>query len=406
MPEPDPDSRITGLVADLAPELVGLRRRLHAHPELSGQEIWTTEQLVELLRAAGLRPRVLGCGTGLVCDVDLRGPDSAGADGPARTVVLRADIDALAMDDRKDVPYRSTVPGAAHACGHDVHAAIVLGAGLVLADLASVAPVDGVVRLVFEPREESVPGGAVDVLAEGWLDGVDAVFGLHCDPKLEAGRLGVRPGPLTAAADSFTLTLRGPGGHTARPHLTVDLVRVLADTVVALPADLERRAAPYGGVSLVFGSAHSGDAPNVIPSVAVLRGSLRTHDRAVWERAESLMREAIRDVVADRVSGWELAYVGGVPPVVNDPGAIAVMAAAGRAVLGDEAVVPTPKSMGGDSFAWYLEKAPGAYGRLGTHGRDFARPVDLHASEFDVDERAIAYGVRILVETARRALRP
>jgi amidohydrolase len=204
---------LDGFLARHEAELIHLRRHLHAHPELGREERESTALVARRLEAEGLRPRLLPTGTGLVCDV--------GA-GPGPLVALRADLDALPLQDEKHVPYRSTTPGVCHACGHDVHTAMLLGAGLALAGQAERLP--GRVRLVFQPAEERVPGGALDVIAAGMLDGVAAIFALHCDPKLDVGRLGVRVGAVTAASDSIEVRLTGPGGHTARPHLTADLV--------------------------------------------------------------------------------------------------------------------------------------------------------------------------------------
>lgn len=367
-------------------ELVALRRHLHAHPEPSGEEFATTELIVERLTAAGLEPRVLPSGTGLVCDV------GRGSDAP--TVALRADIDALAMDDEKDVPYRSRRPGVSHACGHDVHTAVVLGAGLLLDRRLA----DQRVRLVFEPSEESVPGGAVEVLASGALDGVERIFGLHCDPKLDVGRVGVRSGAITAAADRVEITLTGPGGHTARPGLTVDLVDVAALLARELPRRVRAAAAP-DEVLMVFGSIRAGDAPNVIPTHAQLRGTLRTPDRSVWDRAEALVRDCLAQVVDGTGAGAECHYGRGVPPVVNHPAETEVLAAAARRALGPDGVADTPRSAGGDSFAWYLERLRGTYARLGTHPVGSAERFDLHAGTFDVDETAIDVGVAVLVHT-------
>lgn len=371
-------------------ELVALRRHLHAHPEPSGAEVETTELIVERLAAAGLDPQVLPSGTGVVCDV-------GGGDGPPR-VALRADIDALAMADLKDVPYRSRVDGVAHACGHDVHTAVVLGAGLVLDDRLA----DHRVRLVFEPSEEAVPGGAVEVLSSGALDGVERIFGLHCDPKLDVGCIGVRTGAITAAADRLDVVLSGPGGHTARPHLTVDLVDVAARVVRELPGRVSAGAG--GEVLLVFGSLTAGDAPNVIPTSALVRGSLRTPDRTVWDRAEVLVVDAVAAIVDPTGAAWEVRYTRGVPPVVNHPDETELLAAAARRAVGPAGVVETPRSTGGDSFAWYLERLAGTYARLGTHRPGDGERLDLHAGSFDVDERAIDVGVAVLVHTALDAL--
>jgi amidohydrolase len=372
-------------------ELVALRRHLHAHPEPSGEEVATTEMIVERLAAAGLEPRILPSGTGVVCDV-------GGGSGPPR-VALRADIDALAMEDEKDVPYRSRRSGVSHACGHDVHTAVVVGAGLLLDDHL---PHDRV-RLVFEPSEESVPGGAVEVLATGALDGVERIFGLHCDPKLDVGRVGVRTGPITAAADQVDVVLGGPGGHTARPHLTVDLVDVAALVARELPRRLAAAAAP-AELLLVFGSIRAGDAPNVIPTGAVLRGSLRTPDPGVWRRAEPLVVETLGALVGPTGATWECRYRTGVPPVVNHAAETELLAGAARAALGDDAVVETARSAGGDSFAWYLERLGGTFARLGTHPPGSDERLDLHAGTFDVDERAIDVGVTVLVHTALDAV--
>ncbi len=384
------------LVADHVGELVALRRALHAHPEVSGREVQTTRTVAERLRIAGLAPTVLASGTGLVCDVL--------GESALPMVALRADIDALAMDDHTPTDYASRVPGVAHACGHDAHTAIVLGAGIVLARLLPTSGIPGTVRLVFEPAEESVPGGAVEVISAGWLDRVRSVFGLHCDPKLDCGRIGVRSGPITSATDHVVLVLHGPGGHTARPHLTVDLVSEAARVALALPAALARLAGS-GRVSLVWGSVRSGDAPNVIPSRAVLGGTLRTPDHLVWDAAPRLLERAVSEVMRDSLASWDLSHERGVPAVVNTDDETELLSAVARLVLGEENVVPTEQSLGGDSFAWYLQEVPGSYARIGVRDPSSSAPAyDLHASTFDIDERAIAHGVRVLVLTALTAL--
>lgn len=376
-------------------ELVAFRRTLHAHPEPSRAEHETTERVAERLRVAGLVPRVLPSGTGLLCDV------GDGVTGPV--VALRADLDALAMDDEKDVPYRSQVPGVAHACGHDVHTTVVLGAGLALARCfaAGDAPAGGV-RLVFQPAEEALPGGALDVIAAGGLDGVDLVFGLHCEPKLTTGRIGTRVGAITSAADLLTIRLHGPGGHTARPQLTVDLVSVAGRLAHELPAALRER---HADLSLVFGAIRAGDAPNVIPASAELSGTLRTADRTAWDEAPAALAETLAALVAPTGADFDLEHTRGVPPVVNDERATALLATAAAEVVGADAVVPAEQSAGGDDFSWYAERVPGSYARLGVHPPDDPGPPrDLHASTFDVDEAAIGVGVRVLVTAALRAL--
>jgi amidohydrolase len=371
--------------------LVEVRRALHRHPELGRLEHETTALLQSRLSAAGLAPKVLGVGTGVVCDV---GHD----EGPL--VVLRADIDALPLQDDKDVPYRSQVPGVCHACGHDVHTAVVLGAGLLLARMA----LPGRVRLVFQPAEEQMPGGALDVLAEGWLEGADAIFSLHCDPTVDVGQVGLKAGPITAAADSVEVRLTGPGGHTSRPHNTVDLVHVLAGVATDLPAALSRLVDPRAGLALVWGHVSAGIAHNAIPREGVLRGTLRVLDKPAWQRAPELVERVVHGLVAPYGAQATVSYVRGVPPVVNDPAATALLTAAAHRALGPAAVVPTTQSLGGEDFGWYLDHVPGALARLGVRPLGSERALDLHQPAFDVDEAAIAVGVRLLVATAVAAL--
>ena len=405
---------VDAMVEHRSGELVYMRRWLHARPEVSRAEHETTAALRERLIVEGLAPHVLGCGTGLVCDIGTEGP----------IVALRADIDALAMHDAKDVPYRSLYDGACHACGHDVHTAVVLGAGLVLRDLIDAGRLRGRIRLIFEPSEEAMPGGALDVIAEGWLRGVAGVFGLHCDPKLDVLTLGCRIGAITSSSDHLTIRMSGPGGHTARPGLTVNLVEEAARVVVELPgavqaavAELDLPAQSTGEIRLVFGSLHTGSAANVIPAEAELDASLRTPDRAVSDALPTILPRVLASVLGTdvRPAGpenaghegarddglhWHLVHRRGVTAVVNDAAATRMMSRAAAAIGGPGAVRDTPHSWGGDTFGWYLDHAPGSYARLGTHWPDRADRLDLHRPTFDVDERAIPFGTRTLVLTA------
>src|SRR5664280_2018760 len=268
--------------------MVELRRDIHAHPELAWQEVRTSALVADVLERAGLAPSILTAGTGVVCDV-------VGKPGGPQ-VALRADMDALPIDDEKSVPYRSTAPGVAHACGHDVHTAVVLGAGLGLARLAAAGELPGRVRLVFQPAEEVLPGGALSVLESGALEGVSRAFALHCDPRVDAGSVAVRAGPITGATDSVTVRLTGPGGHTARPQLTVDLVSALADVLARTPALLSRRVDPRAGLSLVWGRVVAGSTTNVIPEHGEASGTVRTLDPTAWEAAADLVPELIREI--------------------------------------------------------------------------------------------------------------
>lgn len=382
---------LTNFLRRHGPSLVDFRRDLHRHPELSYKEFATTDKIANWLRANGLSPVVLNGGTGLICDI---------GSGDQPRVALRADIDALAMDDLTASEYTSRVAGVAHACGHDVHTSVVLGAGIALQTLDELEQLPGPVRLVFEPGEETLPGGAVEIINEGWLKEVGVIFGLHCDPKLDVGQVGLRVGPITSASDTVVVELRGPGGHTARPERTVDMVRAAGLVATQMPSAFAELAAPLGAAKLVFGAIHSGDAHNVIPGLARLKGTLRTPSPDVQDAAAGLLEQALADVVGATGAEWELIHERGIPAVVNDPVSTAVMVAAAEASCGTDNVVPTEQSWGGDSFAWFAAEVPGTYARLGTHNPGWEQPrLDLHASTFDVDERAIGVGVKVLVNS-------
>jgi amidohydrolase len=372
-------------------QLVSIRRHLHAHPELAFAEFETTSFLEQRLRTAGLSPRRLPTGTGLVVEV------GAGSGGP--TVVLRADIDALPLADLKDVPYASTKEGLCHACGHDVHTTVALGVAMALAGLDGLP---GTVRCIFQPAEETVPGGATEVVAAGVLDGASRAFALHCDPSMPAGTVGLRTGAITAACDRMDVTLMGPGGHTARPQLTVDLVDALGRLITDLPALLSRQVDPRAGMSLVWGAVNAGIAANAIPQRGHLRGTVRVLDRDAWKGAEDLVRSLVERVAATTGAEVDVDYVRGVPPVVNDPRTVTLLRAAAIETVGADHVVLSPQSMGGEDFGWFADVLPIALARLGTHGGD--APLDLHRGTFDVDEKAIGIGVRVMARAALHAL--
>jgi amidohydrolase len=381
------------LTPALRAELVEFRRDLHRHPELGRQEFRTTEKIKARLETAGLSPRVLPGGTGLVCDI--------GAADPARPrLALRADIDALPVPDTKTVEYRSTVENRAHACGHDVHTTVTLGAGLVLAGLAGKGALPCPVRLVFQAAEEIMPGGALDAIKAGVLEGVGRILAVHCDPKVEVGRIGVRQGAITSAADRLTLALEGPGGHSARPHLTTDLVMATAKLATELPTVLTRRVDPRSGLSIVWGRIAAGHAANVIPQRAELEGTVRCLDLAAWHEAPDLVHEVIDQVAEMYRAKCEITYQRGVPPVVNEGLSVELLRDAMTARYGAHAIEDTEQSLGGEDFSWYLEHVPGALARLGVRPVGDTTTRDLHQGDFDVDEGAIEVGVDLFTAAA------
>jgi amidohydrolase len=388
----DATDLIRDVVEKYDAELVDLHRDLHTHPELSWSETRTSDLVAARVEQAGWAVS-RAHRSGVIADL--------GTDGPV--IALRADMDALPVQDLTEDPWRSTVTGVAHACGHDVHTAALVGAGLALAEVAARGLLPGRVRLVFQPAEEVMPGGAVQLLDEGALDSVDRIFALHCDPGVDVGQVGLRLGPLTSAADRVEVRLTGTGGHTSRPHLTGDLTFALAKVTTELPAVLSRRMDPRAGVSVVWGSLHAGAAPNVIPDHGLVSGTVRILDAVAWADCEAIVRAAVADIVRPYGVDAEIDYQRGVPPVVNEPVSNRILARAVRAVLGDGAQVAAPQSLGGEDFGWFLERIPGAMMRLGTRTPGGAT-YDLHQGNLRVDERSVGIGAQLLAETAVEAL--
>ncbi|MFE0193713.1 amidohydrolase [Streptomyces sp. NPDC059008] len=378
----------------LGAELTAFRRDLHRHPELGNQEFRTTAAIKERLERAGLHPRVLATGTGLICDI---GTDTA-ADVPL--LALRADIDALPIPDTKTVEYASTIPGRAHACGHDVHTTVVLGAGLLLAELARAGALPRPVRLIFQPAEEVLPGGAPDAIESDVLQGVGRILAVHCDPRVDAGRIGLRTGPITSACDRLEVVLDGPGGHTARPHLTTDMVTAAARVALDVPALIARRVDARAGLAVTWGRLASGHVCNVIPQRAELAGTVRCLELDAWRKAPDLVHAAIDEVAGLYGAKSQINYVRGVPPVVNEAESAQLLMDAMAARRGIHSVENTEQSLGGEDFSWYLEHVPGAMARLGVRPPGELSRHDLHRGDFDVDERAIQVGVELFTAAA------
>ena len=387
MTDNEPLDTLAATIQGMDDELIAFRRDVHAHPELARAEFRTTALLAERLKAAGARVRLLS-GTGLIADI--------GPVDPAYRVALRADLDALPVVERTGLPFASKTDGVSHACGHDVHVSAVLGAGLALQDQAESLAAQGIgVRLIFQPAEEVIPGGAMEVIDQGGIRGVDRIFSIHCDPSLAVGQVGLREGALTAAADAVTITLSGRGGHTSRPHLTQDLTYALGKIVTEVPAVLSRRVDPRAGVAVVWGIIHAGSVPNVIPSTGTVSGTLRMLDAELWEKIGPLLEEVVHAVISPYAVTATVEHVRGVPPVVNDPESVARLRIAAVQMLGFDAAKPTQQSLGGEDFAWYTQAVPGAMARLGTRTPGGAT-FDLHQGDLDVDERAIGFGATLL----------
>lgn len=386
---------IVAEAAAIHSDLVALRREFHSFPEASREEYRTTERLYDILRGLGLSPRGLDVRTGLTCDVlpteELPADDLLG---------LRADIDALPLMDTKNVEYRSLNDGVCHACGHDVHTTILLGTAMVLVRLRERGMLHRGVRLIFQPCEEEQPGGAADVIRAGRLEGVREVYALHCDPRTTVGQVALRTGAITSAADMIDITFDGPGGHTSRPHLSSDLIGAMSSVVNQVPLLLSRRVDPRAGASLVWGRIHAGTTPNAIPSSGRLAGTLRVLDLEGWRTARELIPRLVDEVVEPFGIRARLKLGSGLPPAVNHASGTARLTQVVTELIGPHAVATTEQSLGGEDFSELLLEVPGALGRLGVRPPSASHWPDLHQPAFDVDERSLNVGVRVMAGLA------
>ena len=365
-------------------EVIAWRRHIHRHPETSNNEVETTNFIARKLEEYGLNPQCFPQ-TGLMVDI---GPDTEQG-----RLAFRADIDALPVTEVTGLEYTSENPGAMHACGHDVHTTIALGLACALADFERAHSLPLGVRVIFQPAEEVWVGGATDVIEWGALEGVNSIFAVHVEPKLRVGRIGVRAGAITSATDVVELEIKGPGGHTSRPHLSADVVYALGKVITELPALLSRRVDPRTGTVLVFGQVNSGYAPNAMPESGTLTGTMRTADIGIWRGMQALFSELVEQVLAPVGVEHELTYHRGVPPVLNDDVSTALLASAAQAI-DPQAVVQAPQSSGGEDFSWYLEHVPGSMARLGCWSGE-GEQHDLHMGDLNVDERCIGVGVKL-----------
>ena len=381
-------------VERLNDRLIGIRRDLHANPEIGHAEYRTTGVIVDELERAGLIAKVLPVGTGAYCDVLPNGFDFASG-----MVGLRADIDALPIADGKDVSYRSRNPGVCHACGHDVHTTILIGTALVLARLRDLDLLTRGVRLIFQPAEETSPGGALDAIDGGVLQDLTEIYALHCDPRTDVGQLALKVGPITSAVDQVTINLSGRGGHTSRPHLTQDIVGALGALATTTQLVLSRRVDPRSGVSLMWGSIHAGSVANAIPGDGQIVGTLRALDVSGWQRAKQLIPSLAADIVRPFGVELEISVTDGVPPAVNHPDGVRRLTRATEEMLGRQAVAVTEQSLGGEDFSWMLQQVPGALARLGVRTPGQPCP-DIHQPTFIVDEACIPVGLKVLANIA------
>ncbi|MDQ8153688.1 MAG: M20 family metallopeptidase [Gemmatimonadota bacterium] len=378
---------------DEAARLIELRRDLHAHPELSWKEARTQARLEDALRASGIDDLRRIAGTGLVARIPGRVPG-------APVIALRGDIDALPIHEATGLPFASHHEGVMHACGHDVHAAWAAGAALLLQR----TPADGDVLVVFQPAEE-VGQGASRVLDSGALDGVRAIFGGHVDRRFEVGQVVAQPGPLAASSDSFTITLTGAGAHGARPHESADPVVGLAALVSALQTIVSRRLDPAQPGVVTVGMVQAGTAPNIIPESAELRGTVRATTAASRDLIVGEVDRLSFSVAAAYRLEANVVWGQRTPPVVNSADGAAWAREAAATVLGAESVVPLgTTNMGGEDFAFYLERLPGCFLRIGAR-EPGGEVIAAHSPRFHPAEDSLFIGAAVLAECARVASR-
>jgi amidohydrolase len=379
--------RVNQLVDEQGTWTVEVRRYLHQYPELSHQESKTARYIRKQLESMGLRTHTY-TGKDVVAYIE--------GSKPGKTVALRADIDALPIQEETDLPFASKVPGVMHACGHDGHTAILLGAARALVQLGS--SFSGRIKLIFQHAEEVVPGGASELVEAGVLEDVDAIFGLHLWQNVESGVVETCAGPIMAGSDSFTVNIQGKGGHGSMPHLTVDPIVIAAHLVTQLQTVVSRSVNPLYPAVVSVGQIHAGDTYNIIPDTAMIQGTVRYFHPEVQKEIPVLLERLANGVCASFGASATFEYVKGDPSVVNDARMNSIVEQVGRMVIGEENVKPAVPSMAGEDFSYYLQRVPGAYFFLGIQGEEAA--YTHHHPRFTIDERMLPVGSKLLAGIA------
>jgi amidohydrolase len=372
---------------DYYPELVEMRRDMHMHPELSFHEENTPRKIASFLEELGLEVKTGVGGRGVV------GLLKGGK--PGKTVALRADFDALPIQDLKDVPYKSTVPGVMHACGHDIHTAALLGVAKVLSEVKE--NLSGNVVFIHQFAEEVTPGGALPMIKDGCLDGVDVIYGAHVWSTIPYGTLGINEGFVMAAADEFEIEIQGKGGHGAIPHHAVDSLVLGSQLVLNLQQIVSRNVDPLKPAVLTVGSFHSGDAFNVIPDTAFMKGTVRTFDEDVRDLIEERIGQVTKATCDGVGATATYTFNRGYPAVWNHPEEANMVESLAQSVLGAENVNRMAPIMGGEDFAYYLQKVPGAFFFVGGGNPELRATYPHHHPRFDVDERSMLITGKVFI---------
>ncbi|NPV53501.1 MAG: amidohydrolase [Firmicutes bacterium] len=384
----------------IEPRLIEIRRAIHMNPELGGMEFKTSRLVAQVLQEFGMKVTENVAGTGIVGLLRGAGDVTGAAGAGEKTVAIRADMDALPIQDKKDVPYRSRIPGVMHACGHDGHVAMVLGAAMLLADLKNQNKLPGNVKFIFQPAEEG-PGGAKPMIEAGVLKNprVDMILGIHIWPEIPAGRVAIKSGAALASTDEIRIRIKGEGGHGAAPHRAVDAIVVAAQVISALQTIVSREVSPMSPVVLTIGTIHGGYRHNVIADEVAMTGTLRTLNPAVRMELPGRIDRLLRGIAGGMRASAEFTHIPGYPPTVND-GRIAELASRSAArVVGDTNVIrEIEPSLGGEDFSYFLELVPGVFIMLGAGNPEAGITFPSHHPRFDFDERALAIGAAILAQ--------
>ncbi|WP_010095264.1 M20 metallopeptidase family protein [Ornithinibacillus scapharcae] len=364
---------------EIYPELVEIRRDFHMYPELSHHEVRTPKKIADYLSQLGIEVRTEVGGRGVVGTLE--------GGKPGKTIALRADFDALPIQEETNVPYQSTVPGVMHACGHDLHTAALLGVAKVLSEVREHIP--GTIKFIHQFAEEATPGGAKPMIEDGCLDGVDLIYGAHVMSTEEFGTVSVKEGYASSAQDDFNIVIYGKGGHGSEPHLTVDPIVTGSQLVVNLQQIVSRRVSPLQAAALTVGSFVSGEANNIIPDKAVIKGTVRTFD----EEARSIIEEAIEAVTKSTCTAngaqVEYEYVKDCPSIYNDPNETKYVEEVAKELFGEKNLITGVPMMGSEDFAFYQKEIPGVYFIVGGKNTELHADYPHHHPKFNVDERAI-----------------
>ena len=389
-------SKVKELSGRIKRELIEWRRHIHMYPELSGKEHKTAKFVVEKLRSFGIEEIYENYGGTPSVVAYIRTLKGEGK----KTVALRADIDALPIEEQNDKPYRSKVPGVMHACGHDAHTAMLLGAAKILSQLKDYLNRD--VKLIFQSCEEYPPcSGAKALVEAGVCEDIEVIYAQHVYPEIPSGTVGIKNGPIMAAADFFRITLIGKSAHASKPHMGVDPILMAAQAINSIHHIVSRKVDPLHPAVVTIGKIEGGYAPNQIPDEVKMEGTVRTFNEAVRDKTAHWLENALKGISTVYGGEYRFEYIHGYPPVINEKNATERVRKAVIELYGESELIElTEPSMGGEDFAYYLKKVPGSYIRLGTYNESKGIVYPLHSAKFDIDEDTLPVGTALMAYLA------